>query len=87
MEWNSIIQFGLGIVVAVIGYFYKEIKTKGDSTELALLNYKLHVSETYVSKDELAKVIEIFNKNFDEVKAGVARIETHLFMGQDRRRP
>lgn len=86
MEWNSIIQLCLGVVVSVVGYLYRDVKTKSDATQLDLLAYKLHVSENFVSNDQLARAIEVFNSSIADVKAGVQRIETHMFMGQDRRR-
>lgn len=78
MDLVWIVQFLLGIGVALIGYMYQDVKAKAEKVKEDLADYKLHVAERYVSNDQLAKSLENLGKTIEGVASTVARIETRM---------
>jgi hypothetical protein len=75
VDWSNIIQIVLGVAISAISYAYTQLKTKVEKNHEDILNYKLHVSESYVSVAELTKAVDALTKGIDTVAAGVLRIE------------
>lgn len=67
------------ILFAVVGYLYKELKSKTDDNQKDFLNYKTHVSEVYATQPQLTRAIDAVSKTIEGVVQGVARIESRLY--------
>lgn len=78
---NTVIYIG-GAVATGIGtvafWIFRSLVARVDATEKDLAAYKLHVSESYVTSNELGKAIDAFNRSIDAIFAKLERIENKL---------
>jgi hypothetical protein len=81
----TIIQGLMGALGLVLWYLYTEQSKEVKRLGMELLNYKVHVSERYVSNDKLNETVNNLNKNVEQLSAGVLRIETRLNSQMDNR--
>lgn len=78
LDWQQAAYYITGIAFAVVAFFYKKLDGRADKTHEALMDYKVHVAETFVTTDQLTRAIEHLNKTVENVAGGVLRIEARL---------
>jgi len=85
VDWNMLIQIGIGIVIAVIAYFHntlknetRDVKAKADKTYEEFMNYKLYAAEKFVTVDHLTTTMENVHRTLESVAAGMLRVEARL---------
>jgi hypothetical protein len=78
LDWQQAAYYITGLAFAVVAFFYKKLDSRADSTHEALMAYKVHVAETFVTTDQLTRAIEHLNKTVENVAGGVLRIEARL---------
>jgi esterase/lipase len=78
IDWNIVIQIVVGLVLAVGGYLYKELKSKAEKTYEEFLIYKTHVATHYVSNDKLTEAVGDLRRTVDNVASGILRIEARM---------
>lgn len=77
MMW--IIEFMLGGLCIILWFMLLDVKKKAEAVAEALLLYKAHVAETYVSGTHLDKTMESVNRSLDALLTTVSRIEERLY--------
>lgn len=78
LDWQQAAYYITGLTFAVVAFFYKKLDSRADKTHEALMDYKVHVAETFVTTDQLTRAIEHLNKTVENVAGGVLRIEARL---------
>lgn len=81
----AIIQGLMGLLMAIAGWTYKDLKNKVDKTHEDFLIYKTHVASNYIGNDELRAVVENLSRSIDGVQASLLRVENRLNLQLDRR--
>lgn len=91
MDWMQIAMGALGLlnllavgVTKILWSNFQEVKRGATETSRELSEFKLHCSETYSTKDDLAKAFEHLSKAIDAVFAKLERIEDKLDSKQDK---
>lgn len=85
MDWTTFIQIAAAIVLGVGGFLYRELKFKVDKTYEEFLAYKVHAAETFITIDQLTRIVENLNKAVANVNDAVLRIEQRLNNQMDNR--
>lgn len=85
MDATMIIQGLLGAFGVVLWYLYTEQTKEVKRIAMEVLQYKVHVSERYVSNDKLNETVANLNRNVEQLAAGVLRIETRINSQMDSR--
>ena len=62
----------------------KALAENSSASEKALAEYKLHVAETFTTKNDLSEVIKSFNRSVDAIFAKLDKIEGKLDMKADK---
>ena len=85
MDWMQIAMGALGLinvmavgVTKVLWSNFQDVKRRSEASVRELSEFKLHCSETYSTKDDLAKAFEHLGKAIDAVFAKLERIEDKL---------
>ncbi len=85
IDWNMLIQIGIGIILSVGAYLYntlknetKEVKAKSDKTYEEMMNYKLYAAEKFVTVDHLTFTMENVHRTLETLAAGMLRVEARL---------
>lgn len=82
-EW--VIQFGLGLLIAIIAYFLKSFKTQLekndeklqkelDETKVELNKYKLDAAERFVQKDDFIRATAVTDRKLDRIYEELMKI-------------
>lgn len=69
---------------AVLWISFRDLKATAEANVKALADHKLHAAETYVTKSDLGKAIDAFNRSIDAVFMKLDRIEQKLDQKQDK---
>lgn len=82
MDANAIIFWAIQALLAgfgaVLWVSFRDVKATGEANAKALADHKLHAAETYVTKSDLSKAIDAFNRSIDAVFMKLDRIEGKL---------
>lgn len=81
----AIVQGLMGLLMAIGGYLYRDVKAKADKTHEEFLVYRTFVASTYINNEELRTVVENFSRGLDNVAASMLRVESRLNTQLDRR--
>jgi hypothetical protein len=74
MDWQNLINFGAGSLLAVGGWFCRQLWDSVKELKTDIANLKLHVSDSYVKKSELDTLKTEMDKRFDRVEQMIARL-------------
>ena len=74
MEWQNLINVGAGSLLAIGGWFCRQLwdSVKGLQADIAAL--KLHVSDVYVKKSEIDTIKGDMDKRFDRIEMLLDRL-------------
>ena len=88
MEWQTIINFGLGSLLAAFGWFAREIWDAIKELRKDLRDLEQNLPENYVRKDDfkdaMSDVREDMREGFREVKELIGAVFKRLDNKQDR---
>ena len=85
IDWQQAAYYITALAFAVVAFFYKKLDNRADKTHDLLMEYKVHVAETFVTTDQLTRAIENLNKTLENVAGGVLRVEARLNQQLDNR--
>lgn len=88
MEWQTIINFGLGTIIAALGWFAREIWDAIKELRRDIKTIEQGLPEHYVRKDDfrdaMQDVREDMREGFKEVKDLIGAVFKRLDSKQDR---
>lgn len=88
MDANAIIFWAIEALLAGLGLVLwsnlRDAKSTAEGNVKALADHKLHAAETYVTKSDLGKAMDTFNRSIDGVLTKLDRIEQKLDQKQDK---
>ena len=88
MDWQTIINFGLGSLLAALGWFAREIWDAIKELRKDLRDLEQNLPENYVRKDDfkdaMSDVREDMREGFKEVKELIGAVFKRLDNKQDR---
>ena len=74
MDWQNLINFGAGSLLAVGGWFCRQLWDSVKELKADIADLKLHVSETYVKKSDVENLRTDMDKRFDRIEQMIARL-------------
>tara|TARA_R110000868_G_scaffold132888_3_gene344165 strand:- start:400 stop:654 length:255 start_codon:yes stop_codon:yes gene_type:complete len=74
MDWQNVINFGAGSLLAVGGWFCRQLWDSVKELKADISDLKLHVSDSYVKKSEIDTIKTEMDKRFDRVEQMIARL-------------
>jgi cell shape-determining protein MreC len=78
MDWQQIINFGLGTVLTVIGWFARQLWEAVQKLKEDVSGLELHMAENYVKKAELDSLKNDMDKRFDKLEQMIGRLFDRL---------
>jgi hypothetical protein len=83
-SFRWVIELILGVLATVMWYLLRKIISDVGELGKALDNYKLYVSERFVTQGSLSKAIDNFSSGIGEVFRKLERIEDKLDLKADK---
>ena len=74
MDWQNLINFGAGSLLAIGGWFCRQLWDSVKELKADIADLKLHVSETYVKKSDVESLRSDMDKRFDRIEQMIARL-------------
>ena len=74
MDWQNVINFGAGSLLAIGGWFCRQLWDSVKELKADIADLKLHVSETYVKKSDVESLRSDMDKRFDRIEQMIARL-------------
>jgi hypothetical protein len=74
MDWQNVINFGAGSLLAIGGWFCRQLWDSVKELKADIADLKLHVSETYVKKSDVESLRTDMDKRFDRIEQMIARL-------------
>lgn len=74
MDWQNFINIGAGGLLAIGGWFCRQLWDSVKELKADIAGLKLHVSETYVKKSEVDNLRSDMDKRFDRIEQMIARL-------------
>jgi len=74
MDWQNFINLGTGGLLAVGGWFCRQLWDSVKELKTDIANLKLHVSDSYVKKSEIDTIKSEMDKRFDRVEMLLDRL-------------
>lgn len=74
MDWQNFINIGAGGLLAIGGWFCRQLWDSVKELKADIAGLKLHVSETYVKKSEMDNLRSDMDKRFDRIEQMIARL-------------
>ena len=74
MDWQNLINFGAGSLLAIGGWFCRQLWDSVKELKADIADLKLHVSETYVKKSDVESLRTDMDKRFDRIEQMIARL-------------
>ena len=74
MDWQNFINVGAGGLLAVGGWFCRQLWDSVKELKADIAGLKLHVSETYVKKSDVESLRTDMDKRFDRIEQMIARL-------------
>jgi len=74
MDWQNLINIGAGSVLAIGGWFCRQLWDSVKELKKDIADLRLHVSEQYVKKSEVQTLEEQMEKRFDRLEQLIARL-------------
>jgi cell shape-determining protein MreC len=78
MDWQQIINFGLGTLLTVIGWFARQLWEAVQKLKEDVSGLELYMSENYVKKAELDSLKNDMDKRFDKLEQMIGRLFDRL---------
>jgi len=74
MDWQNVINIGIGSLLAVGGWFCRQLWDSVKELKADISDLKLHVSDSYVKKSEVDSIKADMDKRFDRLEQMIARL-------------
>ncbi|CAB4146905.1 hypothetical protein UFOVP1614_19 [uncultured Caudovirales phage] len=74
MDWQNVINLGIGSIFAVGGWFCRQLWDSVKELKKDIGDLELHVSESYVKKSEVDTIKGEMDKRFDKLELMIARL-------------
>jgi len=74
MDWQNFINVGAGGLLAIGGWFCRQLWDSVKELKADIAGLKLHVSETYVKKSDVESLRTDMDKRFDRIEQMIARL-------------
>jgi hypothetical protein len=74
MDWQNLINFGAGSLLAIGGWFCRQLWDSVKELKTDIADLKLHVSDSYVKKSEIDTIKADMDKRFDRLEQMIARL-------------
>ena len=74
MDWQNLINIGAGSLLAIGGWFARQLWDSVKELKKDIADLRLHVAETYVKKSEVQTLEEQMEKRFDKLEQMIARL-------------
>jgi hypothetical protein len=74
MDWQNFINVGAGGLLAVGGWFCRQLWDSVKELKADIAGLRLHVSETYVKKSDVESLRTDMDKRFDRIEQMIARL-------------
>ena len=74
MDWQNFINVGAGGLLAIGGWFCRQLWDSVKELKADIADLKLHVSENYVKKSEVESLRTDMDKRFDRLEQMIARL-------------
>ncbi|CAB5195015.1 hypothetical protein UFOVP172_45 [uncultured Caudovirales phage] len=74
MDWQNFINVGAGGLLAIGGWFCRQLWDSVKELKADIADLKLHVSETYVKKSDVESLRTDMDKRFDRIEQMIARL-------------
>lgn len=88
MELEKLILYALQVIAgafcSVLWFNFRLLLAKADATAADLAAHKIHIAERYVTRNDLTKAVEAFNRSVDAIVTKLVRIEDKLDKKQDK---
>ena len=78
MDWQIIINIGAGTLLAVGGWFARQLWDSVKELKNDVATIRLHVSENYVKKSEIETLKTEMDKRFDRIELLLDRLYEKL---------
>jgi len=74
MDWQNFINLGAGSLLAIGGWFCRQLWDSVKELKTDIGELRLHVSETYVKKSEMETLEAQMDKRFDRVEQMIVKL-------------
>ena len=74
MDWQNLINIGVGAGLGVVGWFARQLWDSVKELKSDIGELRLHVSETYVKKSEMETLEAQMDKRFDRVEQMIVKL-------------
>lgn len=74
MDWQNFINVGAGGLLAVGGWFCRQLWDSVKELKADIADLKLHVSDAYVKKSDVESLRTDMDKRFDRIEQMIARL-------------
>jgi hypothetical protein len=74
MDWQNLINIGAGSLLAIGGWFARQLWDSVKELKTDIADLRLHVSETYTKKSEVELLEAQMEKRFDRLEQMIARL-------------
>jgi hypothetical protein len=74
MDWQNLINVGAGALLAIGGWFARQLWDSVKELKTDIADLRLHVSETYTKKSEVEVLEAQMEKRFDRLEQMIARL-------------
>lgn len=74
MDWQNLINLGAGTLLAIGGWFARQLWDSVKELKTDIADLRLHVSDNYVKKSEVDSLRGEMDKRFDRLEQMIARL-------------
>jgi len=74
MDWQNLINVGAGSLLAIGGWFCRQLWDSVKELKADIADLKLHMSDAYVKKSEVDSIKADMDKRFDRLEQMIARL-------------
>ena len=74
MDWQFLINIGAGTLLAIGGWFSRQLWDSVKELKKEIADLRLHVSETYTKKSEVETLKADMDKRFDRLEQMIGRL-------------
>jgi hypothetical protein len=74
MDWQHLINVGAGSLLAIGGWFCRQLWDSVKELKADIADLKLHMSDSYVKKSEVDSIKADMDKRFDRLEQMIARL-------------
>lgn len=74
MDWQNLINIGAGAGLGVMGWFARQLWDSVKELKADIADLRLHVSDAYVKKSEMATLEAQMEKRFDRLEQMIEKL-------------